>query len=429
MIRTTKHSLKFCNTQKKQKIESFVDECLRVLELYVDYVWNNRIEWDSKDKSKHIVLDIKNEEYEYPQRLYNKEIESKIVGFETKLSARVRKCLINQALGIIAGSIETQRRRKYQIDEHKKKGTEINLNLIEIYRKEMPKKPNVKNSKLELNSLCVDIEDADRAKGYDKWITLKCLGICGWISIPIKLHRNANKFINDGWVLKTSILLDKSSLLLRHEKQHFRKVNGKTLGADQGYKTILTLSNGVTTQKFNKHGYSFEKILHLMAGKKENSKAFKRAQALRENFVNWSINHIDFSDVYRLNIEKVCNIHHGVFVSRVMKHWRNTLIRDKVKSRCEELGVQVTEQGSAYRSQRCSRCGMVKKSNRKKKGYKCCNCGLVIDADLNAAMNHEQYLPEITYGLFDRSLNRTGFFWKPEGLFGLNGVSIQSTFH
>ena len=95
----------------------------------------------------------------------------------------------------------------------------------------------------------------------------------------------------------------------------------------------------------------------------------------------------------------------------------------------EELGVQVKLQSSTYRSQRCSGCGVVRKRNRKGKTYTC-DCGLILDSDYNASLNHQHELPDIPYNLRRLNLNRKGFFWKSEGFFSLTGeiltVSLSS---
>jgi predicted RNA-binding Zn-ribbon protein involved in translation (DUF1610 family) len=109
-----------------------------------------------------------------------------------------------------------------------------------------------------------------------------------------------------------------------------------------------------------------------------------------------------------------------------MSHWCNTLIRDKLLRKCEELGVQVIQQDSTYRSQRCHQCGLVRKANRKGKEYRCSNCDLICDADLNAAMNHEQDLPRVPYNLRKLQKNRgKGFFWKSSGFFEVTGEELR----
>ena len=100
----------------------------------------------------------------------------------------------------------------------------------------------------------------------------------------------------------------------------------------------------------------------------------------------------------------------------------NTLIRDKLKSKLEETGVQFILQSSTYRSQRCSDCGNVRKANRKGKTYTCKSCGFVCDADLNASLNHKIKLPDIPVAIRKLKINRgNGFFWKPDGFYLFSG--------
>ena len=89
----------------------------------------------------------------------------------------------------------------------------------------------------------------------------------------------------------------------------------------------------------------------------------------------------------------------------------------------EEHGVRVLEQESYYRSQRCSSCGLVKKSNRKGRKFECSGCGFTADADWNAAKNHELELPEVGYR---SGLNIAGFYWLESDVFDLGGGSLQS---
>jgi hypothetical protein len=119
------------------------------------------------------------------------------------------------------------------------------------------------------------------------------------------------------------------------------------------------------------------------------------------------------------------NINYGRTTSRKMSHWTNTLIRDKLFHKAEEQEVLVVSQPSAYYSQRCSGCGLVRKANRKGKQYTC-KCGCTLDSDLNAAKNHEQDLYYLNWEL--RKLLRTnrknigkGFYWRKNGLYEVTG--------
>jgi hypothetical protein len=68
---------------------------------------------------------------------------------------------------------------------------------------------------------------------------------------------------------------------------------------------------------------------------------------------------------------------------------------------------------------------LVRKSQRKGKVYKCKECGLEIDSDLNAARNHEIKLPDVPYELRREERNRAGFYWTQDGFFDLNRVEFR----
>ena len=165
-----------------------------------------------------------------------------------------------------------------------------------------------------------------------------------------------------------------------------------------------------------------------MTNKKKGSKSFKRTQSHRKNFINWSINQLNFTNVKEIRLEKIWNIGYKSRTSRMMSHWTNTLIRDKIENKCEEEGIRLIHQSSTYRSQRCSGCGVVRKSNRKGKIYSCKHCLLEMDADLNASLNHIVNLPEIPYDLLKLQMNRgDGFYWLESGFYEFGtGRSLQS---
>ena len=174
-------------------------------------------------------------------------------------------------------------------------------------------------------------------------------------------------------------------------------------------------------------GHDLHSIMQKMSRQRKGSKAFRRSQEHRRNYINWSINQLDLTDVKQINLEKIWNIGYRNSRSRFLSHFTNTLIRDKIEDFATLHGVHVEGQSSTYRSQRCSCCGVVRKANRKGKLYECIHCGNMMDADLNAAKNHEIQLPEIPYTLRKMNLNRgKGFLWKSDGFFDLSGRSIES---
>ena len=68
----------------------------------------------------------------------------------------------------------------------------------------------------------------------------------------------------------------------------------------------------------------------------------------------------------------------------------------------EIKGFEIKKVEPAYTSQTCSKCKVVNKSNRNGEIYQC-TCGLLIDADTNAAINilhRGAYSPSITKNNF-----------------------------
>ncbi len=60
----------------------------------------------------------------------------------------------------------------------------------------------------------------------------------------------------------------------------------------------------------------------------------------------------------------------------------------QIEYKSEMVGIKVVRITEEYTSQTCSSCGVVRKSNRKYRGlYVCKDCGLVLNADVNASRN------------------------------------------
>ena len=426
IIRTSVHSTKFANVGKLNNLNMFINEYRICAQYMIDYIWSNGYEFIDSKKCKR-TFDIEQNLLELPSMLLSSIVSN--ANIETILTGRALKCCMTQVSGIIRAETEKQRKRINILNKLKikKQPRRQRQQLINKLKKNIPVKPNASNIFPELNSICADfkIKDNDFSR-FDGFIRLKSITKTKLdIKIPIKFSKHSKRLMENG-VLKPSFLIGKNKIDLRWDINIKPKITGKTVGADQGMKTVLSFSDNQITPKKDIHGNTLESIIDKKVRRVRGSKSFKRAQDQEVNFINWSINQINFSNIQQVNLEEIKNINYKNKTSSKMFYWRNTLIRDKMCSRCELLGVQVKHQSSTYRSQRCSCCGMVKKSNRKGKTYTCSNCGLIIDSDINASRNHEQSIPEIPYSFSKFKLNRIGFFWLETGLFDLKGESLQS---
>jgi hypothetical protein len=419
MIRTTNHTLKFTNTNKYLGLQTFLNECKYIAQLYLDYLWINKINYTIKNKES--FFDIQNNELDIPSMLSNVDIENNILNINSTLSARVKKCILTQILGIIKATTEKQRRRIWVFNKLCEEG-KYNERLYNKIQKYLPLKPSIDNINYEFNSLCCTFQPCESGE-FNGFLQLASLGKnYEKIRIPIKYHRNNKKYKD--WKQLTSFLVGKDFVNIRWENEVSMKEEGEVVGADQGKLTVVTLSDRQITPKVNNHGHSLDSIIDTLSRKRKGSKKFKKAQKHRENFIHWSINQLNLNNVKHLKLEEVINIGYKNKTSRILSHWTNTIIRDKISSRCEEYGVHYTLQSCTYRSQRCSECGLVRKSNRKGKVYICSGCGFSDDADYNASCNHEQDLPDIPLKLRKLNLNRKGFYWKDTGFYSLAGDDL-----
>lgn len=419
IIRSSKHTTNFSNKRKLQDLDSFIKEYRRVASIIVNDVWNNGYKFYNDEKEFNINKNL----LELP-----KYIEYKNFNLQTFLSARALSSLCTQLTGLLKSSTEKQRKRIYILEKMKSSNCskkQRNL-LARKLKQNIPRKPNIENLNPELSSKCVEfIESSNHFNGFIKLSSITKNKT--QILIPIKFTRHSNKFKADNFERMNSFLIKNNSIDFRWKKENtLQKEQGITVGADQGFKDIITLSNNTTTPKQDCHGHSLESIIDKLSLKKKGSKAFGRAQSHRTNFINWSINQLNFNNIKQINIEKIWNINYKSNTSRKLKHWTNTTIVDKIESRCSIEGVLLKHQSSVYRSQRCSSCGIVLKQNRKGKTYTCKHCGIIIDSDYNAALNHECNLPEIPYSFRNLNLNRRGFYWLETGLFDLNRRSLES---
>lgn len=186
-----------------------------------------------------------------------------------------------------------------------------------------------------------------------------------------------------------------------------------------------TLDHEATTPDRCPHGHTLKSICQTISRRKSGSKGTQRTRQHRKNFVGWSLNQISFAHVKQINLEEVINLRRGKKqFNKSLMHWTYTQIREKIERLADEKGFLLHSTSSSYRSQRCSRCGWVLKTNRKGKTFTCSVCNFTHDADLNAASNHSFDLVEIPKWVRRRKLNCKGFYWLETGLFSVGHEPI-----
>ena len=423
-IRTSKLSLKFSNKHKLEELKSFIIEYKRVANLYLNQIWDNSFSHSYPKKNKIVTKHFNaNNLLELPNRLSTVKINRQ-TDLETTLTSRSLQCCLNQTLAIIRGDVEKQKKRLFVFNKLRAQSKKIPRKLKKAVRNNHVVKPDLSNLKPELNINCIDFQETNSV--FDAFIKLKCFTTKvknKSIKFPVKYHKHFNKWNSQGKKLN-SFLIDFNSIDVRFEVNRTVKTKGRKVGADQGLNSVLTLSDRQSPPITDKHNHSLKIITQKLSRKRKGSMAFSKAQKHRTNFVNWSINQLNLSNISEIRLEKVKYLRYKKRSSRYLSHWTYTDISDKLKRLCEEKEVLLTLQSSVYKSQRCNECGLVLKSQRKGKKYSCKNCGLEIDADFNSSLNHQQDLPDIPYDLRRLNLNRKGFFWKSDGFYSLTGEKL-----
>jgi len=98
------------------------------------------------------------------------------------------------------------------------------------------------------------------------------------------------------------------------------------------------------------------------------------------------INSSKFVAVEKLQISSMTNNKKNYNCRNIMdSSWRTFL--NMLKFKAESAGIQYEEVNPANTSKTCNRCGALKDMPTSIRTYSCDNCGLVIDRDLNAAIN------------------------------------------
>jgi transposase len=398
MIKSSLHKINGLNSGKSIKYDLFLNDYSNFAKSILEHIW----------RFGYKEFSIKNQKLNLPKYIdYN---DFKFI--KSNLSARAKSSAVTQVVQIIKSSIEKQRRVIW-----------VQKNKNPSVKNKSFSKPKVSFVKPMLSSKCCDWKKCENGKFFG-FLKIKSVGSkYGSFNIPISFSK-----IIDGEMRNGFLFSSENVQICWEVKSHplSSSTKNKTLAIDQGLNDVVTCSDRQVAKKCDRHGHSMQSILDKLSRKKKGSKSFKKAQTHRKNFVNWSINQINFNGVKEVRLEKVINIRFKKKTSRKMSHWSNPEIRDKIKRRCEELEVPVIEQSCAYRSQRCSQCGLVRKANRKNKSYSCKNCGYCDDADYNAALNHLVDLPDVPKAFLGQKYNLSnGFFWNQCGFYNFDGSELR----
>jgi IS605 OrfB family transposase len=338
MIRRSSISLNLANTGKLDHLRQFVVEYCRVVQNYIDLLWEKEIFYGT-----FIPKDIQ-------------------LSVSTWLSYSAQQCSGKQALQIV----KSQRRK----------------------HPDLRTKPTFEKKTLELDSRFTEIKKSENS--FDLWIKFRCMGKNVRMWVPIRKHKHFNQF--QDWAQKKSTrlkLCDDGRLFLDifFEKEAPPVRTGKVIGLDCGFKKLAVTSEGQFL------GTQLPAKTNKIARKLQGSKAFQRALTERDVYLNQVAKGVDLTDVGTIVVESLKNVKRnskGKIQRKVMnklQRWTYPRFLNRLEQRCEVVGVQWHTVAPAYTSQMCEKCGFIHKENRVGELFKCRSCGYTEDADFNASKN------------------------------------------
>jgi len=383
MIRSSKHILKYNTNYKDSMLDTIFTDYREDLLYYIDLIISGQ-------------LPLK------------KNLSSKFLPTNKLQQSRWRQVVYKQSSEIIRSQIKSANERRYkrykevyykckQKDKCKwftsKKYSELNLNFV-LYTKWFTK-PDISNITITLDQRFINIQQGNH---FDEFIRITSPYFINGknrtikINVPIKQHKHSLKFKN--WNRKNSIQLSVINnnyyMTLFYEKeQPEQKQMGNIIGIDQGYKKLLSCSDGET------FGQELEQVYNKLTNKVKGSKSYKKLLIHKKNLINYYINQLNTNNTKEIVIEQLKKVKHKTkqkksirtkFMNK-MQYWSYRLVTGKLERLCEENGVLLTKINPAYTSQTCSNCGCVDKKSRQGETYSCQHCGYVNDADINAAIN------------------------------------------
>jgi len=202
--------------------------------------------------------------------------------------------------------------------------------------------------------------------------------------------------------LKYDIKKDAFFLHVIFRKESPEHSGNRILGIDRGIVNIAVCSNNVffngksiknvrgkyaylRKQLQSKGTKSAKRLLKKMS-RKERRFVTDTNHCISKTIVNMPYNIFALEDLTSIRVQN----RKGKDFNRKLNSWAFYQLAQFFEYKAEALGKRVIYVDPRFSSQKCSKCGDIRKSNRKGSSYHCRDCGFQIHADLNASRNIAQ---------------------------------------
>lgn len=191
------------------------------------------------------------------------------------------------------------------------------------------------------------------------------------------------------------------SFVYEFEDEEKREI-GRAVGIDRGLKNPIVTSDGeFFGQELcgHKRRYTYLRQSLSTKGTRSARRCLQRLSG-REKRFSADVNHrvskelASRSDVKSYVIEDLKGIRKNgakgkrrKSFNRRLNSWPFAQFEFFLRYKCLSNGIEVVKVDPKYTSQTCNVCGHVDKKNRNGNVFRCLNCGRIVHADVNAAMN------------------------------------------
>lgn len=247
-----------------------------------------------------------------------------------------------------------------------------------------------------------------RKKQHLNWIKL-----AEFDRIPIDGHYSNPRITYDGinWWLSVGIEVP--------ERKPIIKQYSEPVGVDLGVKSVAVVSNGTVYKNINKSkrikklekhlcrlqrsisrkylmkGESYKKTCNIIKSENKLKKLYRRLSNIRHNYIQTITSEIVYRKPRWIALEDL-NVKGMMKNKHLAKHIQDccwSLFRQLIVYRANKFGIKIVLADRFYSSssKTCSHCGYKQDMPLSKRVYRCPQCGMVMDRDLNAAINIKNY--------------------------------------
>lgn len=348
LIRSTKCSLKFATTKKRNELLIILSEYSKVVNIFIDYFWLNTDKATKGELLKPIV--------DLP---------------ETWLSARLRKVAAREAIDMINASKQRWKEKAVK-PVHKGNRMYVSCTIADL----VPTKNN--GYKTEDSRL------------FDAWLHIASVGNKMIMDLPIKYHRHFNKYNNIGKRLN-SYIITKNYVQFSFEIITETKKEGlKCIGIDTGINALASLNNG------NQYGKDIKGCIERVKRCKQKSKGYyvaKRAlkqridETAKEILVKENPDLIVVEQLKNMGYKTKLKARLSKSIRASIGTWNWKYWLNRLEMQCELNRVSFRTVSPYYTSTTCPACGQTNRGNRNGEKFLCLNCGHADNADINAGKN------------------------------------------